>query len=182
MISSQDSVLVVVDMQKGFLNENSCHIVPNVVSLIHECKDREIPVVFTKFFNTEGSPFERLIDWRKHYCSPETDIADELENYGCIEISKHFYSSFTERMIELVSANNWRNIILCGVATESCVAKTAVDAFESGLTPIVVADACASDAGEEAHQAGLLVLRRFIGERQIFSTAQLISHLDSKAR
>lgn len=175
MISSRDSVLVVVDMQKGFMNENSSHIIPNVLRLVHECEDREIPVVFTKFFNTEGSPFELLIDWRKHYTAPDTDIVDELEHLVRIEISKNFYSSFTERMIELVSANSWRNMLLCGVATESCVTKTAVDAFESGLTPIVVSDACASDASSEAHQAGLLVLRRFIGARQIIATAEFSS-------
>jgi nicotinamidase-related amidase len=48
-----------------------------------------------------------------------------------------------------------------------CVLKTAVDAFERDLTPWIIEDASASHAGVAAHEAGLLVARRFIGGRQI---------------
>jgi nicotinamidase-related amidase len=53
------------------------------------------------------------------------------------------------------------------------VLKTAVDAFERDLTPWIVQDACASHAGPEPHNAGLLVARRFIGRSQIISAAGL---------
>ena len=62
---------------------------------------------------------------------------------------------------------------ICGIDTESCVLKTAVDAFERDLTPWIVEDACASHAGPEPHYAGLLVARRFIGRSQIISAAGL---------
>ena len=38
--------------------------------------------------------------------------------------------------------------------------KTAVDAFELGMTPYVIADASASHAGPRAHEAGLYLLGR----------------------
>jgi len=37
----------------------------------------------------------------------------------------------------------------------------------------VLADACASHAGREAHEAGLLCARRFIGGDQLISTGAL---------
>ena len=51
-----------------------------------------------------------------------------------------------------------------GLKRDKC---SAVDAFESDIEPIVVHDACASHAGQAAHDAGLFVLSRFIGKNQI---------------
>lgn len=177
MLIKENSVLVVVDMQKGFLNAHSSHIIPNVVQLVCEFGRRMKPVVFTTFFNTDNSQFERLIGWRKHYSSPETDLVNELNHFDRIEIRKNFYTGITDRMKVLIYENGWRTIFLCGVATESCVLKTAVDAFEQDLIPIVISDACGSDRGEEMHRAGLAVLSRFIGAKQIISTAELLDAL-----
>jgi nicotinamidase-related amidase len=63
--------------------------------------------------------------------------------------------------------------LICGIAIESCVCKTAVDAFERNLTPWVLVDACASHAGTMTHEAGLVVTSRFIGKRQLISTSDL---------
>ncbi len=57
--------------------------------------------------------------------------------------------------------------------TDICVLKTAVDAFERDLSPWVLKDACASHAGPEAHDAGLLITERFIGANQIIRTTSL---------
>ncbi|MET8146633.1 isochorismatase family protein [Sphaerisporangium sp. NPDC005288] len=62
---------------------------------------------------------------------------------------------------------------MCGIATESCVLKTAADAFERNLTPWVIEDASASHAGEVSHEAGLLVTARFIGPRQFVRAAEI---------
>ncbi len=181
MISERDSVLVVVDMQNGFLNEKSRHIIPNVELLVRECRRLSIPVVFTRFFNRPGSPFERLIDWNEMYSPPDTDLADELQPDAETVVDKYFYTSFTTKMLELIEANSWRRMIVCGVTTESCVTKTAVDAFERGMVPLVVSDACASNAGEKYHQAGLLVLEMFIGIKQILSTQEILRQLVARS-
>ena len=44
---------------------------------------------------------------------------------------------------------------------------TAVDLFQNGFRPVVLADACASHAGPDYHEAGLRLLERLIGRRQI---------------
>ena len=96
-------------------------------------------------------------------------------------IDKSFYTALTPKFIELVKENNWETIILCGIATESCVLKTAIDAFELGFRPIVISDACASDMGPNAHMAGLLVLESLIGRDQIMTSHQLIENLNRKS-
>ena len=151
---------------------------PNVVRLIRECQNRSVSAIFTRFLNMEGSPFETLMGWQELRSGPDTDIADELADVAHTVVDKNFYSAFTNEFRRLAALEDWKTLLICGIATESCVAKTAVDAFEQNLRPIVVSDACASDAGDEAHQAGLLVLRRFIGKEQIMTLDDVLLHLD----
>lgn len=177
MVELQNSVLVVVDMQNGFLGSKSRHVIPKVVNLVKECRNRSIPIVFTRFHNRPESPYETLIGWRRLREVPETDLTPELLPFAETIIDKDFYSALTEEFKKLIDKNGWRTLILCGVATESCVLKTAVDAFEGRLTPIVISDACASHAGDEVHQAGLMILGRFIGGRQLITTEELLQEI-----
>jgi nicotinamidase-related amidase len=172
-------VLVVIDMQNGFVNKYSHRVVDNVARLIEACRERLIPVVFTRFLNSSASPFETLIDWPHVSDEPDINIVDELSHNAKVVIDKNFYTAFTEAFDRVVQENGWKTLILCGVATESCVLKTAADAFERGLRPIVISDACASDAGDEAHRAGLFVLEFLIGKRQIMTIPELLEHLAS---
>jgi nicotinamidase-related amidase len=173
-----DPVLVVLDMQNGFVNEHSRHVIQNVQSLVRDCRSREVLVVFTRFFNSIGSPFERMIGWDKVHSAPETDLVIEFLELSEIMIDKNFYTALTPEFVTMIADNGWQTLLLCGIATESCVLKTAVDAFELGIRPIVVADACASDMGEESHQAGLLVLENLLGHEQIMTSSQLLRELD----
>jgi nicotinamidase-related amidase len=67
-----------------------------------------------------------------------------------------------------LSERGWTDLYVCGIDTDICVLKTAVDAFEYDLTPWILQDACASHAGPEAHTAG-----RFIGTNHIIQTTSL---------
>ena len=49
--------------------------------------------------------------------------------------------------------------------------KSAVDLFEAGIEPVVLADHCASHGGRDCHEAGLKLLKRFIGEGQVVEYA-----------
>lgn len=173
-------MLTVVDMQNGFLGQRSQHVLPVVVKLVQEFRRRGLPVVFTRFHNIQDSQYERLIGWRRLRSSPEIDLSPELQKYAEIVIDKEIYSAFTPVFDATVKQHNWRSIVLCGVATDGCVLKTAVDAFERGLTPIVVTDACASHAGDDVHKAGLLLLERFIGKNQLMNMDSLLAGIDLK--
>jgi len=93
-------------------------------------------------------------------------------------IDKDIYSLFTSHGRELVRSHGWTDLYVCGIATESCVLKTAADAFEQGdLTPWIIEDASASHAGPAAHDAGIAVAARFIGPNQIIRIADLPAHV-----
>jgi nicotinamidase-related amidase len=88
-------------------------------------------------------------------------------------VDKHIYTLFTPAGTRLVDERGWTDLYLCGIDTDSCVLKTAVDAFERDLTPWILQDACASHAGPEAHAAGLFIAGRFIGTNQLIQSASL---------
>lgn len=177
MAELKNVCLLVVDMQNGFLGDRSRHVIPLVVQLVRDCRERGLPIVFTRFHNEAESQYERLIGWKRFRTSPEVDISPELSPYAEHVIEKAIYSAFTKEFCEMVERNHWRTIVLCGVATDGCILKTAIDAFERDLVPIVVADVCASHAGREVHDAGLMLLRRFIGKEQVINRDALLSKL-----
>ncbi len=97
------------------------------------------------------------------YVGPHTPVVD-----------KYIYTLFTPEGTHLVDDRGWTDLYMCGIDTEICVLKTAVDAFEHDLTPWILKDACASHSGPEAHTAGLFIAGRFIGANQIIQTTSLL--------
>jgi len=69
------------------------------------------------------------------------------------------YNLFNDQGTAILARSGWTDLLICGIATESCVCKTAV---EHNLTPWVLADAGASPryraevplAGQDQHCHG----------------------------
>lgn len=155
--------LLIVDVQKGFINEATRHI-PAIAERL--AADYEA-VIATRFVNPGGSAYRRLIHWRRFAPgSADTELAFrppagaeviEKRRYTCVD------AAFLGRLRDLGA----EEVHLCGIATDNCVLKCAVDLFEAGLRPVVLASACASHAGPEYHEWGLRILARLIGTDQI---------------
>ncbi len=183
-MSLSAAVLIVVDMQNGFVSSTSRHVIPHVQQLVDRWEAAGGATVFTRFVNRPGSPYERLINWTRMQGPPETTIVEELEcasQRALAVLDKPVYSFFTPDGAAIVKRNGWTDLVLCGIATESCVLKTACDAFERDLTPWIVTDACASHGGQAAHDAGLLVAGRFIGKRQLITSDAAIERRAQRA-
>jgi len=174
-VELSSTALVVVDMQNGFVHPESAHVVPVVVDMVRRWREAGGSIIFTRFINVPGSAFERLLQWTAVAARPDTDIIDELALLAADSpvVDKPAYSMFTPEGIEVVEKGGWTDLVFCGLTTESCVLKSAVDAFEHGVTPWVLTDASATHAGQEAQEAGLLVTRRFIGAGQLITTNDL---------
>jgi nicotinamidase-related amidase len=77
----------------------------------------------------------------------------------------------TPEFLNYVQTHGINRIYIAGIDTDNCVLKCAVDLFEAGFVPVILADCCMSHAGIEAHQAALKILPRFIGPAQIIPNA-----------
>ncbi|MBO7939161.1 MULTISPECIES: isochorismatase family cysteine hydrolase [Streptomyces] len=178
------AALVVIDMQNGFVNHHSRHAVPVVSDLVGTWSAAGRPVIFTRYFNYPDSPYERFFQWHRLQEAPETDIVTELAEaaaHAHAVVDKTGYTLFTAEATELVRRAGWTDLVFCGIATESCVLKSAADAFEHGYVPWIVTDACASDAGPDVHDAGLIVARRLIGTGQLVATEHVMGQLAAYA-
>lgn len=179
----QNPLLVVVDMQLGFLNENSMPVVPSVLRLIQECEQLRLPIVFTKFINRPASSFEILLDWKGVRNEPEIDLHDAFKALGQTAMfEKHYYTVFTGEFDDFIHRKNCQTLLISGVSTESCVLKTALDAFERGLRPVVVSDACASDQGPKVHLQALELIKSMIGQNQVKTVDEVVSEVKSVDR
>lgn len=170
------SMLLVVDMQNGFMPAKCQHIVPVVSGLIEHFNAQNKPVVFTRFINIPESGYVKWIRWSRLMTEPEINIIPELQQYVQKTFDKNYYTAFTDEFSSYIKENEIERVYICGVATDSCVLKSAIDAFEKGIEPLVIKDACYSHAGDEAHNAGLYLLSRNIGKYQIIESQQVLSN------
>ncbi|MGW7641193.1 isochorismatase family cysteine hydrolase [Streptomyces decoyicus] len=180
-----NAALIVIDMQNGFVNHHSRDAVPAVRDLVARWSAADRPVIFTRYFNYPDSPYERFFRWERLQQPPETDIVPDLAEaavHAHAVIDKTGYTLFTPDAAALIRQAGWTDLVFCGIATESCVLKSAADAFELGYAPWIVTDASASDAGPDVHDAGLVVARRLIGTSQLVTSNHVMGQLAACVR
>ncbi len=155
--------LLIVDVQNGFVNNKTKHI-PALVEKLQYDYDL---VIASRFINLPNSPYRRLIKW--NHLSPETD---EIElafkpKEGTVIIDKYIYTCIDESFVQLLKENDIDAVDICGIDTDICVTKCAVDLFERDITPYVLKDYCATHADVDIQESALIILARYIGKSQI---------------
>jgi nicotinamidase-related amidase len=155
--------LIVVDVQRCFLNDYTRHIPERIAHLIE--RDQPAPILFTRFVNQASSPYQRFLDWHACEHEPETLFAPELAAYAREELTftKPGFAGISDEMKRYLQEQRYERVALAGIDTDMCVLKIALDVFDLGIEPTVLVDCCASTAGLQAHLAGLAVLARNIG-------------------
>ena len=144
LVQSDDSVLVIVDTQPGFLDDESAEstaAVARLAWLAGIAAQMEIPVVVVEedpdtYGPTVPAVTDRLPDGAPRIVKPTFGLA------GC------------PAAVEAVRATDRPVAVLTGFETDVCVAQSALGLLHLGLRAVVVQDACFStDAG--AHRFGL---------------------------
>lgn len=159
--------LLIVDVQSGFINEFTHHIPERVVRLIQ--RNQHNPILFTRFINSANGPYSRFLGWDGCDSEPDTNLVAELEPFAKPEFvfSKPGLCGMPDEMTNYFRDRGIKRISIVGIDTDMCVLKIAMDLFDIGIEPMVIADCCASTAGLQAHLAGLAVLSRNIGAKRL---------------
>lgn len=186
-IPMETAALMVVDAQNGFVNQHSEHAVPMILDLATRWADSGRPSIYTRYWNYAGSPYETLIGWRALYGPPDTDIVDVLvpltTREGAYTVDKTVYTSLTAETLSVLGDLGVTDLVICGIATDACVLKTALDAFEQGFVPWVVRDAVASNAtrvpAQQIHDSALLHLSRLIGAGQLIEVRDVLDQIET---
>lgn len=159
------SCLFVVDIQYGFISDNTKHILDPVNTLINSNIFDHI--VATRFINEEDSPYRRFLKWNKLSSVEEIKLYEPVEKAANLIIDKNIYTALSAKMLDFIISNNINTVFIAGIDTDCCVLATSVDMFEHNIRPYVLEKYSASNGGIESHNAAIKVLQRLIGDESI---------------
>jgi len=158
-----NTLLIVIDLQKDFINENTKSLVNKIENLISSNKFEK--VIFTKFINSNNNICYKRLNYQG--CMTEEGQKIVINTNNNVIINKQIYSSLNDELIKYTKENNISKIYLCGIDTECCVLKTAFDLFENNYDVYVLKDYCACTHGINKHNNAIEILKRNIGSDKI---------------
>ena len=156
------NLLLIIDMQKAFMNRKTTKLVKKIEKLINDkVYDK---VAFTKFVNSLDSNFVRDLNYYKCIKDDNKLAISTKENKVFI---KKTYSAFNDDLKKYLTENNINKIYLCGLETDACVLKTALDLFENEYDFYVLKDFCGCTNGKRAHLNAIKILQKNIGKKRV---------------
>lgn len=161
-----DTLLIIIDVQKGFINDNTRKVLPVIDKAKNELKyDR---CVLTKFFNSDETSFSQILNWKRFQTDDEQELSAQCDDNDII-LYKNTYSAVTDELKALIKERHYKKAYICGIETDSCVLATAFELFDNGIEPMIIIDGCASMRGDEFHNAAELIMRRSFGDDNVQS-------------
>ena len=165
-IRSEQAGLLVIDMQRFFLDREShaflpegLEAIPLMKELIKAFRNKGRPIVFTKHIHPRGSDPGNMGKWwsdvmweGSHYLDIHPDI--ELQT-GDKVVQKDRYDAFLRTDLEqFLRSNGVSQIVITGVMTNLCCETTARTAFCRDFEVFFVHD-CTAAASQEHHNSAL---------------------------
>lgn len=140
LVERDDSVLVVVDAQPGFLPQEGDTAVERMAWLVAIAARLDVPIVVT-----EEEPERRG--------STDARVGAQLPKSVRPFRKATFGLAGTPEILEAVRATRRTTVVLVGAETDVCVAQSAIGLHDAGLACVVVDDATFSPG--EMHERGL---------------------------
>ncbi len=161
-----NKALIVIDVQKFFLNEETKPIVKKIQKFLEKKAGQYEIIYFTIFKNDPASPLWQISEWRDCTDSPATDICDEIKEFT--NNKNLFYKNILSAYKVSEIKNGLREHVtsgvdLCGFDTDCCVLATAYDLFDVCIKPVVLENLTWSTSQEKLHKPALQMLKRNIG-------------------
>lgn len=161
------AALLVLDMQRYFLDFDSHAfvpsapaIIPGINKLIEAFTKAERPVVATRHLNTPEDA-GMMSKWWRDLIHPQTaynQYIKSLDVENTIQVEKSQYDAFLHTSLEeTLHAHQIEQVIITGVMTHLCCETTARSAFMRGFEVFFAVDGTAT-YNEELHRASLLTL------------------------
>ncbi len=157
--------LFVIDIQKGFISDETEMILPKIKQLMSDFTGGII--VATQFVNTANSGFTDILHWGRLKQPPEIELIQFVKEKATYITQKFTYSACTDSVMQILSEFKIKEVYISGIDTDCCVLSTAIGLFERNIRPVVLEKYCASNGGVTSHKAAITVLERTIGLKQI---------------
>jgi len=126
----ENSALLILDMQKYFLEKESHAYIPSSEAIIHNIKrlmnaflEKKLPIILTRHIDveTEDNPMKRWWKGIIKESDPMSEIIPELTHPKTIIIKKPHYDTFYKTDLEkILKEKKVNQIIIMGVMTHLC--------------------------------------------------------------
>jgi len=181
------TALIVIDMQRGFLDPGEAmevpparEIIPRLQALLTLFREKRLPIVFTEFVYSQTVPLlvgelhpehkRALPGGPRGFGVPSSSCLKGEENAKTVSdlsprpdelvIEKHWYDAFNGTPLDgALRARGVRSLVLTGTMTDICVLASVVGAFNREYRVVVVEDAVAT-LWPEIQRATLDIFRR----------------------
>lgn len=170
------SALILIDMERGFVDPESVHCIAQAEATIPACmhaieiaRSKNIPIFFVKrHYRADGSDVEctRYAAWVEGGKSmrPGTWGAEEVDGLvpqeGDYSIIKPRWSAFFGTELDLILRRlGVRRVILAGTTTPNCIRTTCYDANALDYNVAILTD-CTSSQTEEIQRVNLADMER----------------------
>ncbi len=185
--SPKDSALLVIDMQRYFLDESSHaffpaskEIVENLQALISVYRSRSLPVIFTRQGLLKNEKQGAMGRWWGDVLRIDDEMSELAPSFVPLEnetvLRKSRYSAFAGTDLEKrLRRKGTSGVVITGVLTHLCCESTARDAFMRDFDVFFVVDGTASD-NEELHVSSLRTLTD--GFAIPVTTAEVIARIE----
>lgn len=159
-------LLLVIDVQNGFINENTKQV-PE--ALIKHVKNYHYDLIIaTRFINKVDSLYQTELNMKEMtMLSPKTKLAQGIGELADIVIMRSTYTALTEDVIRLLSKNALDQVYIAGLNIESSIMATAFNLFDRDIKPIILSQLCGTAKGENMKQSALEMLAHNIGKDNI---------------
>ena len=158
LLDRDDSVLVVVDVQPGFLSAEADSVVERTAWLVAVAALLGIPVVVTEEEPERNGP-------------TDPRVAARLPSGSKVLRKPTFGLAGTPEILEAVRATGRTTAVVVGCETDVCIAQSAIGLREEGFVCSVVEDATCSPG--EMHERGLA---RLAGEGVALNHAKGVAY------
>jgi len=161
----ESSALLVIDMQKYFIDEDGDAYIPvgrfvlsQVKRLVSAYFISGLPVFFTRYGVSEQQKEDPMLKWWGEVLltdDPQSFIVDELDCRKGNVVIKPGYSAFYKTQFDrLLKNRRVKQLVITGVLTHLCCETTAREAFQRGYDVYFVVDGTGT-YNEEIHKASL---------------------------
>ena len=171
------NLLVIVDMQNGFMNEHTKHLESDICRFIDANKDLFNGVVATQYVNNLNTPCSVFEGWTD--CMDGTEDAELLPSIASRvdKVFKKDVYSCWEDMCAYVKAHEIDKLYFVGVNTGCCVLHSAFDFYNHLIDCSVISDLCGSTSGIKSHEAALMILSECITSQRVLTSEQAVKEL-----
>ena len=161
--TDENNLLVIIDLQNEFINENTNNSINEIEELINSNKYNNI--IFTRFINSNNNPTYKILNWNGCLNEESRKICINTGDYKIYD--KETYSAYNNELIKYIDDNKIDNIYLCGIDIECCVLITALNLFENGYNVYVLKDYSYCTNGIDRKNNAIEILKRNIGKDRV---------------